>query len=188
MTNGMMTPSTAPDNPFFAEMVSAAERGDTLASSACLYVFGHALRDKKPLDPALAGYMGNCLIEAAQIFVTLRKEKTEKRATEVAKAMGLIAKRRGRRKPDFAPFRVSLDAISLVIYYHSKGHPLTRNDDGAIYKAAEILRSEPGTVEAAYLRAKENDVFLDADSHELTRAHAKQLIKISRRRRLNQSI
>ena len=182
MTKEIMTPTTVSDNPCTAGLIKAAKRGDTRSSAACLYIFGRDLQDQKVLDPALAQYIGNCLVDVARMALTMRGKKTEKRATEVAKVLGLIAPRHGRPATQFKPIRKLLDVASLVIHFRQQGCPLTRNEDGAFYKVAKVLQSKPGTVEAAYRESKKRKGLLDLQLHEIMRIRANLLIERSRKR------
>jgi len=182
MTERIMTASTVSDNPYIAAMISAARRGETKSSTACLYLLGHALRDQKPLDPALAQFVGGRLIETAKTFAATSRQKTEKKATEVAKALGLIAPRPGPRTTRFEPFRHWFYLASLVVRFHQQGCPLTRNEGGAFFKAAKTTGCGPGTTEAAYRKFIKNESSYDSAMQKATLDFEETLNRLRRKR------
>ena len=182
MTKTSMTPPPASDNPWIGGLIRAAKRGDIQASITCLHVLGRALQNQEAPDPALAQYVGGCLVEAAHAAVTMRRQKTEKRATEVAKVLGLIARRPGPRAPYFKLTHKQLNLACLVVHFRQLGCPLTRKEGGTFYRAANVLGCKPGTAKAAFQEFRKHEALQDPTFQETMIFWAKVLIKGSRKR------
>ena len=182
MTKRSMTASTVSDNPCIALLIRAAKQGDNKLSAACLLTVGWALQSQQPPDPAIARYVGKCLVKAALTSLTSCKTKTDKKATQIAKALGLISSQRGPKTGRFKPVRRSYELASLVVYFRQSGHPLTRKEDGAFYRAAMVAGCRPGTVEAAYGRFKNIEAMQDSASQKGMLIQAEKLIRFSRKR------
>ena len=182
MTKRIMTASTVSYNPYIATMIRAAKRGETESSTACLYLLGHALRDQKPLDPALAQYVGDRLVEAAKTIAATSHQRTEKRATEVAKVLGIIAPRPGPRTTRFEPVRHWFYLASLVIRFHEQECPLTRNEGGAFFRAAKTTGCSPGTAEAAYRKFKKSESSFDPAMQKAALDFEETLNRLRRKR------
>ncbi len=181
MTDKSMTSPADADNPWIDALIKAAKRGEPQYSAMCLREAGRDLQDQRPLYPPLARYVGSCLEEAVQKANSLRGEKIEKRAVEVMKALGLATSQRGPKRPYFKPVGgKGFDLTSLVVHFHLLGHPMTRKEGGAFYRAAQVVGSRPGTVEAAYRDYKKREDFQDPTFQSLMLARAQYLIKRSR--------
>ena len=181
MTDKSMTSPANVGTLWLDGLIKAAKRGDPQSSAMCLRHAGKDLQEQRPLYPPLAQHVGSCLEEAAQKARSLRKEKIEKRAVEVCKALGLISSRRGPKPPYFKPVTgKGFDLTSLVVHFHLLGHPMTRKEGGAFYRAAQVVGSRPGTVEAAYRDYKKREIVQDPTFQSLMLARAQYLIKRSR--------
>lgn len=149
---GFWTEGTRMRNPMVAAMVTRAIRGDTESARLCLLFTGLALKHSQPIDPTLRDYVGDALINVAR--KTDRHANTEKRAQAAAKALGLIAKRRGPKYHGFKPVRRDLQLACLArLFCDESGDQIVR--DTHLKRAANLMGLSVSTARTAYRRFEE---------------------------------